>query len=239
MKKFYFFLIQSIIFISCSDKITNPIVQEEFKLNASSETIEIFPRSITEFKMTVISGEFKEDEHPVFKDTTLGSFEISGPWFKDNSRKILFFQIIGKEMPASAVTVVMTVQIGLQTCQIPITVKVSDFYLATKFETNLENDTIQIPKGGNCLLRITCKDSSNNVTSKQQIEQLGFSLNYSINQSYQNQKFTITSAYRDTINYYIMFSAFPDIEPSIDDANLKFTFYLSNKSLILPIKLIY
>jgi hypothetical protein len=239
MKNILNLFILSVLLLSCSENSNNTISPTKFKISASTETVEVFPWSLISFEMTIESGEFSTDEQPVFQDTTIGSFEIRGPWFKDNAQQKLFFQISGKEMPASAKTVIMNVQIGNQKCQVPITVKVSEFYLAQKFDTNLQNDTINIPKGGNYLLKITCKDSSGQTTSRKQIERLGFGLHYAVNQNQSNQKFIVSSADRDTINYYIMFSAFPDIAPSSDDSNLWFTFYLSNKNITWPIKIIY
>ena len=238
MPQLKYAIIAALILSSCSQETTNPVGPTPLSVIPPSDTIDVFVQQVITLELTILSaveGSAQLSE----QDTNLTSFRIEGPWFVNNSRQKIFLYVTGTKVTQNPTTVLLTVRIGDQTCQVPITVRVFHFGLVNSFDTNAPNDTIPISKAGTFLLRITCRNVSGKIVSKEQIDLLNLGVGYSWHEASFSQKLTASPVYRDTTNYYFLLSTFPDIVPSDDDSLLAFSFYLSDLKLFLPVKINY
>lgn len=238
MRNLSFLMFASLIFYSCSEQTTNPSSPSIFSITSTSEMVNVFPGETTVISLAIISTEI-DIIHPIFRDTVSNYFKISGPWFNGQQRDKIYFGITGYKAMPNPATVILPVILGTNSSQATINLKVSDFYLANSFSTNVPSDTINIQRGGTFLLSITCHDTSGRVTPKAQIDRLNVNRGCSWYEGSYNPKMSVTDTNKDTVNYYFILSTFPDIIASDDDRFREFTFILSNKRYTLPIKINY
>jgi hypothetical protein len=210
----------------------------ELQIAGPADTILVFPGTSKSIEFTITSGNLA-GQNPVVHTADYQSFSVNGSWFVDQEKVHLGATVWGNQVTTAPVTEAFGIQIGNQSCPVPITVKVSDFYLADSFETNCPDDTIFIPRGGNFLLRFSCLDTARVVVPKARILRILNGIGYEMHWNWQNPKFIVSWAERDSISFYCMFAAFADITPSTEDYYMHITFPMSNKSLTLPIWIRY
>jgi hypothetical protein len=238
MRNLSYLILLSVILSSCSEHNSNPLVPATFSIASTADSVSVFPGETKSICFVITSTE-PDTIYPVVKDTVCEFFKIAGPWFNGQMRDKIYFGVTGYKALANPVTVMRTINIGDQFCQVSINIKVPEFYLANSFSNNAPNDTIVIQRGSSFLLSITCHDASGRITPKAEIDRLNVNRGCSWYEGSYNPKMSVVDTNKDTVNYYFILSTFPDILPSDDDRFREFTFILSDKRLTIPIKINY
>jgi hypothetical protein len=236
----YIIILLVLLLASCSERTGNPVTPDSVNDNviASKNTIDLFPDSYKNIDISLNSA-VPDNIQPSIKDRDYGYFTVNNARVIHDSTDKIIISLTGKQIMLNAETFIVSINIGEQKYKFQFKVFVHDFYYGEKLETNTPNDTIYISKDGNFLLKITCKDTSGKTTPKVQINSLGLGYSYGILQNYNDLKIAMATVDKDDTSYYFMFSALPDIIPDELDKGIYFSFGISNKSLTLPIKIIY
>ena len=229
-----------LLLASCTERTGNPVTSSSANDNiiAPKNTIDLFPDSYKNIEIA-LNSTVPDNIPPSIMDRDYGYFTVNNAWVIHDSTDKIIISLTGQQIMLNAETFIVSINIGEQKYEFQFKVFVHDFYYGEKLETNTPNDTIYISKVGNFLLKITCKDTSGKTIPKAQIYSLGLGYNYGIMQNYNDLKIAIATVDKDDTSYYFMLSALPDIIPDELDKGIYFSFGISNKSLKLPIEIIY
>jgi hypothetical protein len=228
----------ALLFFSCSKDNSLVVPVPEVVIKGPTDEIELFPGSYTSIDFPLESGSAGERE-PVVRDSSYGSFEIVGPWFTDETKKTLYSTFWGRSISNGPRTITYAIELGDETHRFPLTVRVSDFYYANSFRTNLPGDTLRIPRGGSFLLHITCLDTMDRAVPRSFIGRIALGYSVVWGNGIPDEKWEFKSVSWDTVSYSFVFEALQAIIPGPDDKNMYWQFQVSNKQLYLPVRITY
>jgi hypothetical protein len=240
MRHYILMPILALTLFACTKEDQNPAASgtSTLRIIAVSDTVEVFPNATVQIEFKIMSG-FVENQEPKVHTAAYEGFSINGPLFADQERTRMTADLWGYHITPAPVHINYEIVIGGQACLVPITVRVSDFYLASSFQTNCPGDTIVIPRGGTFLLTFACLDSSHHVVSRARIQRMAW-LSYSVYvNSWDNPKFIVSYVTPDSTNFNYLFASLPDITPDNNDNFMNVSFYISNKTLSFPIRIRY
>lgn len=175
-----------------------------------------------------------EGDNVVVDKSYFDYFGVSGFYFIDTTRTVIRFQVYALKLTPGIVHHTISFRYGNRTFEQPVSVNIIDFYLASTFETNAP-DTVELKKGTNFILEVTCKDTAGNIVSKERISRLTGGLGYGTN----SNKVVVSGLYQDTTHFAFLLSALPNITAGPEDSGIYFGFSFSNKQFQIPITLKY
>lgn len=230
------FILLILTLLSCSND-SNPTSTNELNITPTNNDFSLFVGSSSDWYFDINSAVASEDKISLDK-YDYEYFGLAGLYFLDEKKTKFHIQVYAKKITTSKLSENITIHIGAKKATFPLHISVNDFEFASQFEINAQ-DTVTLKKGGNFELKITCKDKQGIAVSRKKIESVAGGITTWITKNYTGDKFIYTSYSRDTMYFYYMLSAFSDITPSVNDTGTAFNFKISNKTLSVPIKLVY